>query len=208
MGKKTLADILREHPEDRKLFADFGLEDEEQAAPDSESPPEATPENPEMEDLDGGEAEDPFDAEQFYDLELLKDEILTKMLEQELPFEEGPSSVVIDSFDKLDDAYSFFKTESSEEALMIEVEGVCQDLQEKLDLPGSIHAEIVDLDDDKGLTIRFDYTLEDYEELEAAREGLEAEDAFDSFDEVVGALEDEGLHDAARRMHDIMWEND
>jgi hypothetical protein len=213
-----IREVLAANPEDAPLLKDAGLIGED-----------------EVEDLNAKEAIEPL-AAKYYDLGGIKKTLLEELSEvnlKDIAFETGRYQIDYDFLGSLEPALRMFglaevgieetdtgyklgeqevgsidELADAKKVLQDYADKVATDLNDKLELPGAFFfAFDSEYGDD---AFRLFYAFEDADipelnELGAQIEVPEVAEA--SFDQILAALEDEGLHDMARRLHSILREH-
>ena len=213
-----IREVLAANPDDAPLLKDAGLIGED-----------------EVEDQNAQETIEPL-AARYYDLGTIKKTIFDELAGtdlKKLEFETGRYQIDYDFLGSLEPAIRMFglqdlgieETETGyklgdQEAGSIDeladarkvlqeyADRVAVDLNDKAGLPGAFFfAFDSDYGDD---AFRLFYAFEDADiaALNEMGAGIEVPEPVEaSFDEILAALEEEGLHDMARRLHSILREN-
>ena len=145
----------------------------------------------------------------YYDAEELAQELremLGKTSLEDMEFEPGQYHLYLDTLGSVEEAAKFLEVEAGEnlqEALDAKANEVAGLLNQEIGFPGSF---FFDLDEDTGeYDLMFFFEDSDMKDLEDL--GVSVKTAAESvaFTEIIAALESEGCHDIAERLHKVLF---
>lgn len=213
-----IREVLAANPGDAPLLKDAGLIGED-----------------EVQDQKAQETIAPL-AAKYYDLGTIKKTLLDELTDvnlQDLQFETGRYQIDFDflgsveaalrtfglaevGIEETEDGYrlgdqeagSIDELQDAKQVLQEYADKVAIDLNDKVGLPGSFFFAFDSEYGDDAFRLFYAFEDADIPELNEAGAQIQIEQVAEaSFDQILAALEDEGLHDMARRLHSILREN-
>jgi len=224
-----IQEILATRPEDAKLLKEAGLID--QKTLDEITAHAVTAQEPA---IDPNPPTEKISAQKYYDPPQVKAEILDEISGyqlQELEFEPGKYEYAYDylgdletacrylglkelGIEETDDGYklgdqqasSIEELEAAPQALAAYADRVALDLTEQAGLPGAFFFAFNPTWGANAFRLFYAFERTDIQELEKLGADIQGVESLASFDQILAALEDEGCHELALRLHAALRE--